>query len=93
LLVFITFAVLINQNHFIMKKSTLFTNALVAVFFASFVACSSPATEEAPAEEAAVEEVAEEMEEVVEEAVEAVDSLATEAGEAVEEVAEEAAAE
>ena len=71
-----------------MKKSTLFSNLMVAVFFASFVACGSH-TEEAPAEEATevVEEAATEVEGAVEEAVEAVDSLATEAEEVVEEAA------
>jgi hypothetical protein len=81
--IFYTFAPLINQTHLIMKKSTLFSNALVAIFFASFVACSSPAQEEAPAEEAVVEEV----EEVVEEVEAVADSAAVE----VEEVVEEAA--
>jgi hypothetical protein len=78
--VFNTFALLINQIHsLIMKKSTLFSNALVAIFFASFVACSSPAQEEAPAEEAVVEEVVVEEEPVVEEVV--VDSAAVEVAE------------
>lgn len=67
-----------------MKKSTLFSTALVAVFCASFIACSSPAHEEAAEGEAV--EVATEAEEVVEEVSEAVDSTAA----AVEEGAEEA---
>ncbi|GEM_PF-1669464 len=78
--VFNTFAALINQTHsLIMKKSTLLSNALVAIFFASFVACSSPAQEETPAEEAV-----EEVEEAVEEVEAAADSAAVEVEEAVE---------
>ena len=68
-----------------MKKSTLFSNLLVAVFFASFVACGSH-TEEAPAEEA-TEVVEEVVEEAAAEVEEAVDSLGTEAEEVVEEAA------
>ena len=79
-------AVLINQTYYLMKKSTLFVNFMIAAVFTAFVACESTPKEEAPAEDAAVEEV----EEVVEEAAEAVDSLATEAAEEVEEAVEEA---